>query len=316
MGETREDLELSEEENAKRGRGTTWPRARVHLHVYILYPVVWTLSFAGILAISPAGALFSLDHGRESWLMTMMKMVAFLVLWEFIMYNMHRLAHAKRWLYRIAHAEHHVAMDFPLGPHTAFLEKFANYTALFFAARIVNLSSGAFIFAINMLMCQCVMEHAYTSLTVPCIHTFLRFNTADEHEAHHQIVRGNYGYAFNWYDGLFGTVINDAKGRRTCTRRFPPTPFNCARTWLLATIGKGFVACFAYMLKAVTCHFRTDAAAMPQRPEIFCIFPTRARSPFKYATVPRVVVAYAILAMLELKTETFRPETSRGAVSN
>jgi len=218
--EIREDLKLSEEENVNRGKGTTWPRARVHFHVYILYPIVWTLSFAGILAISPAGSLFSLNHGQESWLMTMMRMVTFLMLWEFIMYNLHRLAHANRWLYRIAHAEHHVAMDFPLGPHAAFLEKLANYATLFSAARTVNLSSGAFIFAINMLMCQCVMEHAYTSLTVPCIHTLLRFNTADEHEAHHQIVRGNYGYAFNWYDGLFGTTINEAKGRRTGTRRF------------------------------------------------------------------------------------------------
>jgi sterol desaturase/sphingolipid hydroxylase (fatty acid hydroxylase superfamily) len=162
----------------------------------------------------------------------MIKMVAFLMLWEFIMYNLHRLAHANRSLYRIAHAEHHVAMDFPLGPHTAFLEKLVNYAALVFVARVVDLSSGAFIFAINMLMCQCVAEHAYTSLTVPCIHTFLRFNTADEHEAHHKIVRGNYGYAFNWYDGLFGTVINEAKGRRTCTGRTEVSSItiSCART--------------------------------------------------------------------------------------
>merc|ERR1712039_806770 len=155
----------------------------------------------------------------------------------------HRLAHVNRWLYRIAHAEHHVAMDFPLGPHAAFLEKFANYTTLFFAARVVGLSSGAFIFAINMLMCQCVVEHAYTSLTLPCIHTLIRFNTADEHEAHHKVVRGNYGYAFNWYDGLFGTVINEAKGRQTCTRRTRPSEdssnkISCAKTWLLATVGR------------------------------------------------------------------------------
>merc|ERR1711972_1035484 len=124
-------------------------------------------------------------------------------------------AHANKWLYRIAHAEHHVAMDFPLGPHAAFLEKLVNYTAIFFSARVVGLPNGAVIFAINILMSQCVMEHAYTSLNMPCLHNFLGFNTADEHEAHHKITRGNYGYAFNWYDRLFCTAIDDPKGRRT-----------------------------------------------------------------------------------------------------
>merc|ERR1712039_244500 len=100
------------------------------------------------------------------------------------------------------------------------------------------------------LMCQCVMEHAYTSLTVPCIHTLIRFNTAGEHEAHHKVVRGNYGYAFNWYDVFFGTVINEAKGRRTCTRRTRPSEvssitISCARSWMLSTSGRDVINKFS-----------------------------------------------------------------------
>merc|ERR1712176_1634319 len=143
------------------------------------------------------------------------RLTLFFPLWEFIMYNAHRQAHANKWLYRISHAEHHVAMDFPLGPHAAFLEKFANYSAIFFSSRVVGLSNAAVIFAINILMCQCVMEHAYASLTIPYLHTLLGFNTADEHEAHHKITRGNYGYAFNWYDCVLGTGIDDPQGRQT-----------------------------------------------------------------------------------------------------
>merc|ERR1712176_317951 len=68
--EIREDFILADEENSNRGTGTDWPRKRVHLHVYILYPIVWTVSFAGILLVAPANSLFPrVKHVEQSLMM-------------------------------------------------------------------------------------------------------------------------------------------------------------------------------------------------------------------------------------------------------
>ena len=124
------------------------------------------------------------------------------------MYSFHRLAHSNRWLYRIAHKDHHVVMDFPLGPHAPALEKLAHYTASIIASFIVGISAGSWVLNLNILMTQCVLEHAYSSFTIPYWHSLFCFNTADLHQTHHTHNNSNFGYAFNIFDPIFGTLSN------------------------------------------------------------------------------------------------------------
>lgn len=210
--EIREDRILPVEENKMRGFGTDWPRDRVHWTLYFSIPFFWTCGWAAFMWFRHPALIFS-DYSGDSWLVWAVKMVLWVLVWEFLMYNAHRLFHSIPWLYNIAHKGHHVVMDFPLGPHAPFLEKLSNYSATIIAAKVVGVSAGSWIFANNVLMAQCVLEHAYSSFELPIFHSICVFNTADLHQDHHVRLHGNYGYAFNIYDPLFGTQLETKKER-------------------------------------------------------------------------------------------------------
>ena len=203
--EIREDLILPPEENKRRGIGTAWTRSKVYNTIYIEFPIYWAIAFASFLFIKAPIHLFS-SFGQESWSLWTTKMVLWFILWEFFMYCFHRTADAFPWLYKIAHKGYHVEMDFPLGPHAPILEKLSHYVASIIASQIVGISAGSWVLALNILMTQCVLEHAYSSLTIPLWHGLFAFNTADLHQTHHVRNDKNFGYAFNIFDPIFGTL--------------------------------------------------------------------------------------------------------------
>lgn len=206
--EIREDLILNPVENALRGVGTEWPRHRVYSAIYIEYPIWWAASFGLFMAVGGPATVFS-SYAHEPWAVWMLKMVCWFTCWEFIMYSAHRLWHSVPWLYAIAHKGHHVVMDFPLGPHAPALEKLSNYAATIVASKVVGVSAGSWVLARDILMTQCVLEHAFSSLKIPIWHSFFAFNTADIHQTHHVKNNVNFGYAFNIFDPLFGTLESE-----------------------------------------------------------------------------------------------------------
>lgn len=205
--EIREDFILTPEENEKRGVGTDWPRSRVYQTIYMEFPICWTLCFGLFMFFRGPLNLF-LTYDDETWAVWTIKMVLWFVVWEFQMYWFHRVAHSVSWLYKIAHKGHHVVMDFPLGPHAPPLEKTAHYISSIIASQIVGVSASSWVFAINILMTQCVLEHAYSSIRIPIWHDLFCFNTADLHQAHHVKHHVNFGYAFNFFDPIFGTLVD------------------------------------------------------------------------------------------------------------
>ena len=123
-------------------------------------------------------------------------------------------------------------MDFPLGPHAPFLEHLTTYIATIAASQIVGVSVGSWVFAINLLMMQCVLEHAYSSFKIPIFHDLFCFNTADLHQAHHVCNNGNFGYALNIFDPLFGTLLKREAGkRRPIAVTGPATPARHRLLW-------------------------------------------------------------------------------------
>ena len=222
--EVREDRVLSPRENACRGEGTEWPRSRVFKTIYQDFPIHWSVCFAVFMALSGPMRIFS-SYTHESWSVWGVKMALWFAVWELQMYIFHRLAHSYPWLYRIAHKGHHAVMDFPLGPHAPALEKLAHYASSIVASRIVGISAGSWTLALNILMTQCVLEHAYSSLHIAVWHDLCAFNTADLHQAHHVRNDANFGYAFNFYDGIFGTLLPpDAFKEAPPTVTGPATP--------------------------------------------------------------------------------------------
>lgn len=221
--EIREDLILSPRENLRRGVGTEWPRARVYKTIYMDFPISWAATFAFFMTIGAPLRIFS-SYDHELWVLWGVKMVLWFMLWEFMMYWFHRVAHAVPWLYKIAHKGHHVVMDFPLGPHAPALEKLAHYTASIIASRMVGISAGSWVLALNILMTQCVLEHAYSSFTIPLWHSLFAFNTADLHQAHHVRNDANFGYAFNIFDPVFGTLLQSDPFKVPPSVTGPATP--------------------------------------------------------------------------------------------
>jgi len=229
--EIREDLILSPKENMLRGIGTHWPRSRVYRTIYIQMPINLAAAFALFMYFDAPLRLFS-TYEDETWILYSIKMVLWFIVWEFIMYWFHRLAHAVPWIYKIAHKDHHVEMDFPLGPHAPFLEHLTTYVATIAASQIVGVSVGSWVFAINLLMMQCVLEHAYSSFEIPIFHDLFCFNTADLHQAHHVCNNGNFGYALNIFDPLFGTLLEREAGkRRPIAVTGPATPARHRLLW-------------------------------------------------------------------------------------
>jgi len=204
--EIREDLILLPEENERRGYKTQWPRSRVYETIYLIFPLSWAATFAFLLAMKVPVNIFS-TYQDESWACWCIKMVVWFVVWEFLMYWFHRTAHAFPWLYKIAHKEHHVVMDFPLGPHAPAGEKLAHYLSSIVTSKVVGVSAGSWVLALNVLMTQCVLEHEYSSFTLPFWHGICFFNTSDIHQAHHVNNQKNFGYAFNIFDPVFGTGL-------------------------------------------------------------------------------------------------------------
>merc|ERR1711948_142964 len=86
------------------------------------------------------------------------------------------------------------------------VEQMTAFAVTVFASKIVGLSAGSFIIMINLLITQCVLEHAYSSIHIPIWHDCFLFNTADMHQTHHTKTHVNYGYTFNLFDGVFGTA--------------------------------------------------------------------------------------------------------------
>jgi len=221
--EIREDLILPTKENALRGIGTEWPRRRVYSTIYLTFPITWAASFAVFMAAEAPNNIFS-SYPQESWATWGIKMVLWFICWEFIMYSAHRLFHSFPWLYAIAHKGHHVVMDFPLGPHAPALEKLCHYAASIVASKVVGISVGSWILALNILMTQCILEHLYSSLTIPLWHDIFTFNTADLHQAHHVKNDVNFGYAFNMCDPIFGTLLKSKAIKIETSVEGPATP--------------------------------------------------------------------------------------------
>jgi len=88
----------------------------------------------------------------------------------------------------------------------------------------VGVSVGSWILALNILMTQCVLEHAYSSLTIPLWHSIFAFNTADLHQAHHIQNNVNFGYAFNIFDPLLGTLLKPDSLKKSFEVTGPATP--------------------------------------------------------------------------------------------
>merc|ERR1712232_1272109 len=95
--------------------------------------------------------------------------------------------------------------DFPVGPHAPVIEQMTALLVTVLASKIVGLSTGSWIIMVNLLITQCVLEHAYSSIHIPIWHDFLFFATADAHQTHHTNSHANYGYTFDIFDGIFGT---------------------------------------------------------------------------------------------------------------
>jgi len=221
--EIREDIILLPEENVRRGVETEWPRSRVYYTIYFQFPIYWASTFAAFMYFKGPSSIFS-DYSHESWATWGVKMVLWVIVWEFMMYTAHRVFHSVPWLYAIAHKGHHVVMDFPLGPHAPALEKLSHYVASIIASKIVGVSVGSWVLALNVLMTQCVLEHAYSSIYIPIWHDLFAFNTADLHQMHHVKNHVNFGYAFNIFDPLFGTLCNSKNSKIPSSVSGPATP--------------------------------------------------------------------------------------------
>jgi len=203
--EVREDVLLPAEENALRGVGLSWTRARSYWYIYIEFPFTYVISIVALLYIRAFHYVALAERSNESWLRYGVKLASWVVIFEFIMYNVHRIWHAYPWLYKIAHKEHHVQMDFPVGPYAPLMEQMTAFAVTVLVSKIVGLSAGSFVVMLNMLITQCVLEHAYSSIHIPIWHDWIFFATPDRHQTHHTKTHVNFGYTFDLFDGLFGT---------------------------------------------------------------------------------------------------------------
>jgi len=211
--EVREDIILPPRENSLRGVGLSWTRSRSYWYMYFEFPIGYVRGVVAFLYLRGFHLISFADCSHECWLRYGAKMVLSFVVYEFIMYSMHRTWHASPWLYKIAHKEHHVQMDFPAGPYAPLIEQVSANIAAVFACKIVGLSAGSFIIMVNLLITQCVLEHSYSSLHIPVWHDCF-FSTADVHQAHHTNSHGNFGYALNIFDNVFGTYHPEEDGKK------------------------------------------------------------------------------------------------------
>jgi len=209
--EVREDIILPAEENALRGVGLSWTRARSYWYIYFEFPFTYVISIVAFLYIKGFHFVALVDYSNESWLRYCVKVALWVVIYELIMYNAHRTWHAYPWLYKIAHKEHHVQMDFPVGPYATSIEQMTAVAVTILASKIVGFSAGSFIVMLNLLITQCVLEHAYSSIHIPIWHDCFLFETADMHQTHHIKSNVNFGYTFNLFDGVFGAA--ELKGK-------------------------------------------------------------------------------------------------------
>jgi len=204
--EVREDIILPAEENALRGVGLVWTRARSYWYIYFQFPSTYVVSMVAILYLKGFQFIDLAGNSNESWLLFGVRVALFVVIFEFIMYTTHRVWHSHPWLYKIAHKDHHVQMDFPVGPYAPLVEQMTAEATVFFVSKLVGFSAGSCIIMHNLLITQCVLEHAYSSIDIPFWHDCFFFNTADEHQTHHTKTNVNFGYTFNIFDRVFGTA--------------------------------------------------------------------------------------------------------------
>merc|ERR1719350_1025419 len=220
--EIREDIILPSKENALRGVGLYWTRARCYWFLYIEFPLSYVSSVVFLLLCKGFHYISFADCSEDSWLYLGVKMILTAVVWEFIMYNMHRTWHAIPWLYKIAHKGHHVQMDFPLGPYAPLIEQVTAFVATICAGKITGLSVTSYLVLINILIAQCVIEHAYSSIHIPIWHDFF-FSSADDHQIHHKNVNVNFSYAIDIFDNVFGTAAMPENDDKKITTIGPAT---------------------------------------------------------------------------------------------
>jgi len=213
--EVREDIILPPKENALRGVGLSWTRADSYWYIYFSFPSNYVISILALLYFKGFHVVALTDHSNESWLLYGVKVALWVVIYEFCMYTAHRTWHAYPWLYKIAHKEHHVQMDFPVGPYATSIEQMTAVAVTILASKIVGFSAGSFIIMLDLLITQCVLEHAYSSIYIPIWHDCFLFNTADMHQTHHIKSNVNFGYTFNLFDGVFGTAeLTEKHGKK------------------------------------------------------------------------------------------------------
>lgn len=140
-------------------------------------------------------------------------------------YWAHRMAHRSKWLYRIAHADHH-AHSHP-GPWTTFEQSFLDALISNMAPLFVTLAVTSQFAPLRLTIWQFHLLLAYKTYTEVGGHsgidthaaTFPQFPgiflelgssmclTSHDHWEHHRILRGNFSKRFRFWDVAFGTYI-------------------------------------------------------------------------------------------------------------